>query len=99
RHRSSIPFPTRRSSDLVAAVRRELKELIGDDADVRGLRVYTAIDPALQKAAERALVAQLERIEAGSYGRWPHEKPAPGEKLEPRSEEHTSELQSREKLV
>lgn len=81
------PPPEARASApwAVAAVRRELNELVGSDADVRGLRVYTAIDPALQKAAEHALIAQLERIEAGTYGRWPHDRPEPGVKLNPAS--------------
>ncbi|HUF49550.1 MAG TPA: PBP1A family penicillin-binding protein [Longimicrobiales bacterium] len=57
---------------VVAAVRRELRERFGDDADVKGLRVFTGIDPAVQRAARDALVAQLRRIEAGEYGRWPH---------------------------
>lgn len=80
------PLESRASAPwAVAAVRRDLKELVGADADVRGLRVYTAIDPALQQAAERALTTQLERIESGTYGRWSHESPPPDEKLAPAS--------------
>lgn len=60
----------------VAAVRRELHERFGADADVRGLRVHTALDPAIQRAARDALVAQIHDIEAGGYGPWPHAKPA-----------------------
>ncbi|CAN5765838.1 penicillin-binding protein 1A [soil metagenome] len=60
----------------VARVRSELRERFGDDADVRGLRVHTGLDPALQRAAREALVSQIRRIEAGDYGRWPHGKPA-----------------------
>lgn len=60
----------------VAAVRRELREQYGPDADVRGLRVYTGLDPAVQRAARDELVAQIRRIEAGEYGRWPHDRPA-----------------------
>ena len=59
----------------VAAVRRELRERFGADAATQGLRVHTGLDPALQKAAHAALVAQLERIEAGSYGKWTHARP------------------------
>ena len=66
----------------VAAVRRELRARFGEDAAVKGLRVYTGLEPALQKAAHAALVAQLERIEAGRYGKWGHAKPAPGERLD-----------------
>ena len=57
---------------VVAAVRHELRERFGDDADVKGLRVYTSIDPAVQRAAREALLTQLRRIERGEYGRWPH---------------------------
>jgi penicillin-binding protein 1A len=65
----------------VAAVRRELRERFGEDAAVKGLRVHTALEPALQKAAHDALVAQLEKIEAGAYGTWRHTKPADGQRL------------------
>jgi penicillin-binding protein 1A len=58
---------------------------MGDDADTRGLRVYTAIDPALQKRAQATLVAHIERIEAGEYGRYAHDKPAQGVALDPAS--------------
>jgi penicillin-binding protein 1A len=57
---------------VIASVRRELRERFGDDADVKGLRVYTSIDPAIQRAAREALTAQLRRIEGGTYGRWRH---------------------------
>jgi penicillin-binding protein 1A len=62
----------------VAAVRRELRERYGDDADIRGLRVFTGLDPAVQRAARDELTAQIRRVEAGEYGRWPHGKP-PGD--------------------
>jgi penicillin-binding protein 1A len=68
---------------VVAAVRDALREQFGDNADTRGLRVYTAIEPALQKAAHAALVTQIERIEGGTYGRYTHERPEPGRKLTP----------------
>lgn len=61
---------------VVAAVRKELHERFGPDADVRGLRVYTGIDPRLQQAAQAALADQIEKIEAGRYGRYPHPTPA-----------------------
>ncbi|HEX9107735.1 MAG TPA: transglycosylase domain-containing protein, partial [Longimicrobiales bacterium] len=57
---------------FVAEVRRELRERFGTDADVTGLRVYTGLDPALQQAARKALLAQITRIEAGKLGRWRH---------------------------
>ncbi|MGH7465523.1 MAG: transglycosylase domain-containing protein, partial [Longimicrobiales bacterium] len=65
----------------VAAVRRELRERFGEDADVRGLRVHTGLDPAIQQAARDALVTQLERIEAGTYGTWRHTAPGDGGRL------------------
>jgi penicillin-binding protein 1A len=66
----------------VAAVRRELRERFGDDADIRGLRVHTGLDPAVQRAARDALVEQIRALENGSLGRWPH--PRPGEaRMEP----------------
>lgn len=55
---------------FVAEVRRELRERFGPDADVSGLRVYTALDPRIQQAARKALVAQIEAIEAGKYGKY-----------------------------
>lgn len=66
----------------VAAVRRELRERFGEDAGVKGLRVHTGLEPALQKAAHDALVAQIERIEAGEFGKWKHAAPAAGEQLD-----------------
>jgi penicillin-binding protein 1A len=66
----------------VAAVRRELRERFGADADVRGLRVHTALDPALQRAARDALVEQLRAVEGGALGRWPHPQPGGG-RLDP----------------
>ena len=65
----------------VAAVRAELRARFGPDADTRGLRVYTGIDPVLQAAAQAALLGQIEAIEAGRYGRYRHAV-APAE-LEP----------------
>ncbi|HSJ06741.1 MAG TPA: PBP1A family penicillin-binding protein [Longimicrobiales bacterium] len=62
----------------VAAVRRELRERFGEDADVRGLRVHTGLDPALQRAARDALVAQIRRVEEGAFGRWTHPVPPAG---------------------
>jgi penicillin-binding protein 1A len=66
----------------VSAVRRELRERFGDDADVRGLRVYTGLDPVIQRAAREAMVEQIRAVENGSLGRWPHPKPS-AERLEP----------------
>jgi penicillin-binding protein 1A len=57
---------------FVAAVRSRLETHFGDDAGIRGLRVYTALDPALQQTAHDALVAQIEAVEAGAYGTYSH---------------------------
>jgi penicillin-binding protein 1A len=62
---------------VVAAVRQELRERFGADADTRGLRVYTGIDPALQRAAQLALSAEIEKIESGAHGRYRHPRPEP----------------------
>jgi len=63
---------------FVAAVRRELHERFGADAETQGLRVRTTLDPALQRSAERELVRQIEAIESGKLGRFP-EKPCAGD--------------------
>ncbi|MEX2609393.1 MAG: PBP1A family penicillin-binding protein [Gemmatimonadota bacterium] len=60
---------------VVAAVREELRERFGTDADVQGLRVFTGIDPLIQRAAHAALVAQIERVENGGFGSYPHARP------------------------
>jgi penicillin-binding protein 1A len=66
----------------VAAVRRELRERFGDDADTRGLRVHTGLDPSLQRAARDALVEQIRSVESGTFGRYRHDRP-PAERMEP----------------
>ena len=64
---------------FVAAVRSALRERFGSDADVRGLRVYTGLDPELQKLSAEALVDQIRRVEGGSYGRYSHPQGASAE--------------------
>src|SRR5687768_16756799 len=68
---------------FIAAIRRELHERFGEDADTRGLRVYTGLDPVVQKAAQQSLVAQIKRIEANGFGRYRHKKPDSAARLEP----------------
>lgn len=60
---------------VVAAVRQELRDRFGPDADTRGLRVHTGIDPSLQRAAREALVAGIERVEGDTYGKYRHPRP------------------------
>jgi len=63
---------------VVAAVRQELRKRFGQDADIRGFRVYTGIDPELQRAAAEALTKGITRVEEGAYGRYRHPRPEPG---------------------
>ncbi|HEU0055569.1 MAG TPA: PBP1A family penicillin-binding protein, partial [Longimicrobium sp.] len=74
--RGSAPY-------FVAAVRRELHERLGADADNEGLRVYTTLDPALQANAERELVRQVRAVEAGKFGRFRHAACASGASANP----------------
>ena len=55
---------------FVAAVRRQLHEQFGPDAETMGLRVLTTLDPGLQHLAERELEKQLVAIERGKLGRF-----------------------------
>lgn len=60
---------------FIAHIREELRERFGADADKRGLRVYTGLDPSAQRAAREALIAQIEKIENGTYGKYKWAKP------------------------
>ncbi|MGH7530558.1 MAG: penicillin-binding protein 1A [Gemmatimonadales bacterium] len=44
-----------------------LEPRFGRDLYEKGLRIYTTLDLDLQEAAERALLSQLDEIEAGAY--------------------------------
>jgi penicillin-binding protein 1A len=55
---------------FVAAVRRELRERFGPEADRAGLRVHTTLEPGMQEAAQRELRAQLQAVEAGKFGKF-----------------------------
>jgi penicillin-binding protein 1A len=57
---------------FVEWIRQSLDARFGRDLYERGLRVHTTLDIDMQQAAERALEAQLEAIENGTYGRFPH---------------------------
>ena len=58
---------------FVEWIRQQLDDQFGQQLYEQGLRVYTTLDLDLQLAAERALERQLERIEAGRFGRFPSE--------------------------
>lgn len=57
---------------FVEFVRQQMEAKYGDDLYRRGLRIYTTLDLNAQIAAERALAEQLEKIENGQNGRFPH---------------------------
>jgi penicillin-binding protein 1A len=63
---------------FIAEVRAELRRRFGEQADVSGLRVYTGIDPNLQRGARAALTAGIKAIESGTYGKYRWPKPVPG---------------------
>lgn len=68
---------------FIAEIRQQLRKRFGENADVRGLRVYTGLDPVAQKAARAALIAQIEKIEAGGYGKYKWAKPDTAKPLPP----------------
>ena len=57
---------------FVEWIREQLDARFGRDLYEKGYRVYTTLDLDMQQAAERTLEAQLEAIEDGAYGRFPH---------------------------
>jgi penicillin-binding protein 1A len=57
---------------FVEWLRQTLDARFGRDLYEKGLRVFTTLDIDMQQAAERALEAQLEIIEGGAFGRFPH---------------------------
>jgi penicillin-binding protein 1A len=69
---------------FVEWVRQTLDARFGRDLYEKGLRVYTTLDIDLEQAAERALEGQLENIENGAFGPFPH--PTYAQYLEQRSE-------------
>jgi penicillin-binding protein 1A len=61
-----------RGSYFIERVRRELEERVGPEYYTSGLRVYTTMDPAAQRAAEEEVARQADRIEAGAFGAYNH---------------------------
>jgi len=57
---------------FVEWVRQQMDERFGRDLYEKGLRIFTTLDLDMQQSAERTLEAQLEAIEAGAYGPYPH---------------------------
>ncbi|HET8656137.1 MAG TPA: PBP1A family penicillin-binding protein [Longimicrobiaceae bacterium] len=53
---------------FVEQVRRQLEDRFGELLYTGGLKIYTTIDPELQRASEIALEGQLEAVEKGEYG-------------------------------
>jgi penicillin-binding protein 1A len=63
---------------FVAAVRRELRDRFGDSADVKGLRVFTGLDPDIQRTSQREMLKQIKSIEKGTFGKYRHPVPPAG---------------------
>src|SRR5207248_10361062 len=63
--RLSPPEETAGAPWFVAAVRRELHDRFGAEADTMGLRVRTGLDAGLQRAGERELAKQIAAVEKG----------------------------------
>jgi penicillin-binding protein 1A len=57
---------------FVEWVRQQMYDRFGRDLYEKGLRIYTTLDLDMQQSAERTLEEQLEAIEGGAYGRYPH---------------------------
>ncbi len=57
---------------FVEWIRQQLDDKFGRDLYEKGYRIYTTLDLDMQEAAERTLEAQLEAIEGGAYGKFPH---------------------------
>src|SRR5690606_41980801 len=95
-HRAPHPFPTRRSSDLNLA----MTDKIGGEQVTGGCLAVTVFEGTEQQVAARHELTSAVLREAGgtSLGPEPAQAWEHG-RFDARSEEHTSELQSREKLV
>jgi penicillin-binding protein 1A len=58
---------------FVEYVRQILQARFGADLYRAGFRIHTTVDLDMQEAAERALEQQLNAIEAGEFGPYPHD--------------------------
>lgn len=68
----SPPAGIVRAPYFVEQIRRDLEDTFGELLYTGGLKIYTSIDPDLQKEAETALAEQLVNIEKGTYGYYGH---------------------------
>jgi 1A family penicillin-binding protein len=57
---------------FVEAVRRQLEEQLGSALYTEGYTIHTTLDLAAQRTAEQELTRQLEAMESGRHGGFPH---------------------------
>jgi 1A family penicillin-binding protein len=57
---------------FVESVRRQLEDQLGRSLYTQGYRIHTTLDMAAQRVAETELQRQLDAVEAGRFGRFPH---------------------------
>jgi penicillin-binding protein 1A len=69
--RSRLATPNR-AAYFVEHVRRLVQDLLGDAVYTGGYRIHTTLDLDAQETLERELSAQLQAIEAGRFGYFPH---------------------------
>lgn len=69
--RSRVESPAR-AAYFVEHVRRTVEEQLGDVVYTGGYRIHTTLDLNTQAAVEREMSDQLQAIEAGRFGYFPH---------------------------
>jgi 1A family penicillin-binding protein len=69
--RSRVETPAR-AAYFVEHVRRTVEEQLGDVVYTGGYRIHTTLDLDAQAIMERELSEQLQAIEAGRFGHFPH---------------------------
>jgi penicillin-binding protein 1A len=69
--RSRLESPSQ-APYFVEHVRRLVQDRLGDVVYTGGYRIHTTLDLDAQRALEQELSAQLQAIEAGRYGYFPH---------------------------